>query len=328
MTTVITILLCSIVILFYKPVNARQCYICSCNYDWDTEEGSCSETNFNTSCLIRNVTGSYCTVDSYYVGNYERRDFSAIQLTTKYQDSHFFEAVETIALGDSKWSATVITSLTYSCDWDLCNTYSISEYLPYTFQITIDESVLNYNLIDSQQFAEKCNECFGCIKDISVTLCSIKTCTHGLCSIDEIHNYAPTASNNCTYSFYSVCIPSVDNNTRPYVRIHAVYYIDLPGDKQVEISEVDLRCSKDFCNTIEVVEILKNNVQMNINITQDFQPSRPNVTTTVSDPKTSTVSDPKTSTVSDPKTTTPDSAATISSGVMIIVYFMLALLIA
>jgi len=181
MTTVITILLCSIVILFYKPVNARQCYICSCNYDWDTEEGSCSETNFNTSCLIRNVTGSYCTVDSYYVGNYERRDFSAIQLTTKYQDSHFFEAVETIALGDSKWSATVITSLTYSCDWDLCNKYDLIENLPKQFQLYADENWLDKNIYANGRI-DGCYDCKLDYSDDARTPVLDKQCSYTSCS--------------------------------------------------------------------------------------------------------------------------------------------------
>jgi hypothetical protein len=64
----------------------------------------------------------------------------------------------------------------------------------------------------------------------------------------------------------------------PYVRIRAIYYIDLPVERQLEIDEIDLACTKDLCNSAETVEYLKGQIQATVNIPDGFQPTQPTQT--------------------------------------------------
>jgi hypothetical protein len=212
---------------------------------------------------------------SYYNGNSELRFLGYVAPDT-FQDSHFFQAVETISLSDTTWLPATINSLVYGCDWDGCNNNSLSQYFPESFQMNINSTILNSQLLNGQLPAQTCYSCSACIHELTVFLCQSQSCTNGSCYIDEIHNYILTPTNNCSYNFYSICQPFAST---PNVRIRATYYIDLP-ENQLEIDEVDITCKKDICNSIEIVEYLKGQIQTTVNIHPDFQQFRPNDTTT------------------------------------------------
>jgi hypothetical protein len=224
---------------------------------------------------------------STYDGNNERRVFEYIARDT-FQDSHFFQAVETIALSGTIWIQTQISSISYGCDWDGCNDMSLAQYLPESFQMKISQSVLNDQLINGQLPAQKCYSCSKCINELTAFLCKSETCS-GICYIDELHNYIVTATINCTFNFFSVCESWNDPILAPSIRIRATYYLDLPQEKQLEIDEVDIRCTKDNCNSIDIVEYLKGQIQTTVVIHPDFRPSRLNDTTTTMSTITATM---------------------------------------
>ena len=83
-----------------------------------------------------------------------------------------------------------------------------------------------------------------------------------------------------------MCLPFTGSVLTPYVRIRATYYIDLPAETQLEIDEVDIVCTKDLCNSIDIVENLKGQIQNQIDINPDFQPTRPPNTTSATETTT------------------------------------------
>ncbi len=287
----VIIILYSIVILFYRPVDSRICYACTCEYDWGTSTGSCSSTTFVSSCILVEVGNQYCSIFSYYNGNNELRLFTSVAPDT-FQDSHFFQAVETISLSGTTWLPPTISSFVYGCDWDGCNIYSLPQYFPESFQMNISHTILNSELLNGQLPAQSCYSCSKCINDLTAILCILQSCINGTCYIDELHNYITTPTNNCTYFFESVCQPFNNIVQTPSVRIRATYYIDFPQEKQLEIDEVDITCTKDLCNSIEIVESLKGQIQTTVNIHPDFLPSRPNDTTTTVETTTTNGSKP------------------------------------
>jgi hypothetical protein len=282
------IILYGIVVLLNWSVDSRLCNICSCQHDWGTNTGTCSSPTFLGNCRPVEVGNEYCFMISIYNGNIEQRIFEAVAPDT-FQDSHFIQAVETISLSGTVWLSTQISSIGYGCDWDGCNDISLAQYLPESFQMKISQTVLNEVLINGQLPAQLCYTCSKCINDLTAILCKQTTCNNGICYIDEIHNYIVTATNNCTYNFFSNCESLNEPAQTPSVRIRATYYIDFPQEKQLEIDEVDMRCRKDFCNSIEVVENLKGQIQTTIDLHPDFRPVRPTVTTTTTSTSTAMV---------------------------------------
>jgi hypothetical protein len=271
----VTIILYTIAVLLYWPVDSRMCYDCFCDYNWAANTGSCSSPNFQSNCILKEYGNQYCVIRSSYTSdNIEQRYFQSVA-PDLYQDSHFFEATETISLSNTVWLPATINSISYGCDWDGCNNPSLAEYLPESFQMNINQTLLNSQLVNGESANLTCNLCTACINDIIGILCQLPSCANGTCYIDEIHNYVATGPDNCQYYFSSVCQPPTNPIQTPYVRIRAIYYIDLPVERQLEIDEMDLACTKSFCNSIEIVEILKGQIQTTINITEGFQPSRP-----------------------------------------------------
>ena len=263
----------AITMLVYQVVDARKCYDCSCNYNSATNTGSCASTDFQTNCILNEHEEQFCRILSYYSGDSEIRYFQAVSLG-RYQDSHFFEAVERISFSNNVWDSATFPSISYVCDWDGCNNPSFGAYLPGSFQMNINRSVLTSELLGEQSSAPNCYSCSACINGITATLCQQQPCGNGICYIDEIHNYVASVQNNCTYYYYSSC-QALSTPEPPFIQIRAVYYIDLPKDKQLEIDEVDIRCTKNLCNTIETVEYLKGKIQPMVNIDPGFQPNRP-----------------------------------------------------
>ena len=270
----------AIAILFYSSVDARKCYECSCSYDWTTSTGSCSSTDFETNCALKEYTNRYCNILSFYDGDSETRYFQGV-LFGPYQDSHFFEATESITFANNVWGSATFKSISYGCDWDGCNHPSLAAYLPQSFQMNINSSSLSSQLLNEDSSALICYSCIGCINGITATLCKQQSCDNNICYIDETHNYATTAQNNCTYQYISACQTLVDVSQPPSIQIRAVYYIDLPTDEQLQIVEVDIRCTKNLCNTVETVEFLKGQIQTSITINPGFQPNRPSSVTVI-----------------------------------------------
>ena len=282
-----------ICLLLCSSVQGRKCFLCSCEFDWDTNTGSCASPTFLSSCVLTEVQNKYCTITSNYNGNHEGRTFGLIE-PDSFQDSHFIQTLENVVLSNSIW-VTTINSVNYGCDWDGCNEMSLVEYLPESFQMKIDTTILQSELIGDQLSNRTCLDCGRCIYDLTATLCKIVPCSDGVCFIDEIHNYITLPTNNCTYNFYSTCLPIGGSLRSPSVRIRATYYIDFPSEKQLEIDEVDLYCLKDNCNSITVVESLKDKIQTTIVIPPGFQPSRPDTTTSsTTDTTTSSTTDTST----------------------------------
>ncbi|CAF0755391.1 unnamed protein product [Adineta steineri] len=306
----------SILVILILPVDSRKCYECSCQHDWGTNTGTCDTPAFLSSCTLNEVGNRYCFMVSTYDGNNEQRVFEALS-SNNLQDSHFIQAVEKISLAGTDWLPTAISSIGYGCDWDGCNNISLIQYLPDSFQIKIDQTILNEQLIGEQVVAHNCYTCSKCINELTVTLCKQVSCPDGICFIDEVHNYMTTAENNCTFNFYSLCDSLSDSAPTPSIRIRTTYYIDFPKEKQLEIDEVDIRCIKDYCNSIQVVEYLKGQIQTTINLHPDFTPNRPNGTATT----TATISS-STST-----TTTPGSKSTRSYpiGILYLIFTLLLL---
>jgi len=236
---------------------------------------------------------------SYYNNNYELRLFTSIAPDT-FQDSHFFQAIETISLSGTTWLPPTISAFFYGCDWDGCNIYSLPQYFPESFQMNISDAILNSELLNGQLPAQNCYSCSACINGLTGYSCLQQSCANGTCYIDELHNYVTTATNNCTFFFNSICQPFANTVQTPSIRIRATYYIDFPQEKQLEIDEVDITCTKDLCNSIEIVENLKGQIQTTININPDFRPNRVNDTTTTVE--TTTVETPvvETTTVGTP----------------------------
>ncbi len=270
----VIIILYTIVILLYSPVDCRLCYDCSCEYNWAALTGSCSSPNFQSNCMLKEYGNQYCIVQSSYIDNMEQRYFQSVA-PDLYQDSHFFQAIETISLSNTVWLPTTISTISYGCDWDGCNDPSVAQYLPESFQMNINQTVLNSQLLNGQSSAQNCYLCTACINNLTATLCQTPSCTNGICYIDEIHNYVATGPDNCVYYYTSACQTFYQT---PYVRIRAIYYIDLPVERQLEIDEIDLACTKDLCNSAETVEYLKGQIQATVNIPDGFQPTQPTQT--------------------------------------------------
>ena len=298
------VILCSIVVLFYWPVDGRRCYQCGCEYNWSTNSGTCSSLEFLATCSLVEVGNQYCYIISNYDGNNEQRVFQSLARDT-FQDSHFFQAVETIAWSGTIWMQTQISSIGYGCDWDGCNDMSLAQYLPESFQMQIDQSELNNQLLNGQSPAQLCYSCSNCINDLTVTLCRSVACNNtGICYIDELHNYIVSATNNCTFNFFSYCESWNNPVLPPSIRIRATYYLDLPQEKQLEIDEVDIRCTRENCNSMETVEYLKGQIQPTVVINPNFRPTTPTSTTITTGGSTSTTSTQSSTTTSQgPKST-------------------------
>ncbi len=279
----VVVILCSIVVLFNWPVDSRLCYQCSCDYEAETNSGSCQSPEFSSSCVLTDVGNQYCLITSAFTDTYEQRLFGSVARDT-FQDSHFIQAVETISKSGTVWLPTRINSIGYGCDWDGCNDISLAQYLPGSFQMTINDTILETQLIDGQLQANSCALCSRCINSLTGFACGQTSCPNGICYIDDIHNYITTSDNNCTYNFFSSCENFTNPAQSPSVRIRANYYIDFPPATQLEIDEVDVRCTKDRCNSIVVVENLKPLIQTKDNIPDGFRPVRPTGTTTRSYP--------------------------------------------
>lgn len=295
-----------------KPwlVNCRRCNTCSCEFDWDTNTGTCNSPTFLSSCVSREVGNQICFVTSTYFDNIEHRIYQAIS-TNAYQDSHFIQAVETIALSNNAWLPSRISSISYGCDWDNCNEIQLALYLPESFNMTIDSSILNTELLNGQASAENCYSCSACINNLTAIICKQQSCPDGTCFIDEIHSYEIITEDKCKYNFFSDCQQLPNNIESSNVRIRATYYLDLPEQQQWEINEMQLKCTKDYCNSIHTVEYLKGQIQKTITLHPDFQPSRLNSTTNV--PTTTT--------------TTPESHSTKLYPIVYLTTFFLVLLL-
>ena len=200
MKKVVIVVIYSVLVLLSRPVKSRKCYLCSCEYEWETNDGTCGDADFATNCPLTEVDDKYCFIISTYDGTYETRVFESIS-SNNLQDSHFIQAVETIALSSTVWLPTTISSVGYGCDWDGCNNVTLANYLPESFQMKIDQTILNTELLDGQLPAKACYSCGKCINDLTAVLCKQVSSPNGICYIDEIHNYFTTAQNNCTYNF-------------------------------------------------------------------------------------------------------------------------------
>ena len=319
----------SLLLLSHPSVDSRMCYICNCNYNWATNAGTCLSPAFPSTCVLRDVGNQYCFITSSYTGDVEQRVFEAIARDT-FQDSHFIQAVETISLSGTVWLPTTISSISYGCDWDGCNFESLAQDLPESLQMKIDQRVLNNLLIDGQVPTSTCYDCSRCINDLTATLCKSVSCITGICYIDEIHSYIVTPANNCTYNFFSNCRSSTGPPPSPSVRIRATYYIDFPAEKKLEIDEVDILCTKEKCNSIQVVEELKGQIQTLVNITAGFQPNRPNTTTTTTVPSqqsTTTATSVQPTCTERPTTTTTTTLKSASIGLYPIEFLYFASLL-
>ncbi|CAF1637309.1 unnamed protein product [Rotaria magnacalcarata] len=274
--------LISIAVLLICPVDSRKCYLCGCVFNWDTNSTTCSSVEFLSSCTLTEVGDKVCFITSSYNGNVEQRVFEAIAANI-FQDAHFIQAVEMMSLSGTEWVQPSFSSMSYGCDWDGCNNISLAEYLPESFQITISQSILNSELLNGQLPAQHCYSCSACINNLTAVLCKQDPCTNGICYIDQIHSYLVTPTNNCTYNFFSTCGTFSISTQIPSIRVRATYYLDLPQEKQLEINEIELKCTKDYCNSIQTVELLKEQVQTKIILHPDFQPSRLSSTTTTTE---------------------------------------------
>ncbi len=270
----VVVILCSIVVLFNWPVDSRLCYQCSCDYEAEDNYGSCILATFPSSCVLTDVGNQYCLITSVYSNTYERRIFGSVARDT-FQDSHFIQAVESISRSGGVWLPTTISLIGYGCDWDGCNNISLVQDLPGSFNMAIDPAILEAQLIGGQLQANFCESCSKCFNDLTGFACAQTNCSSGICAIDDIHNYITTQANNCTYNFFSSCEPLADPPQPPSVRIRANYYIDLPQATQLEIDEVDIRCTKERCNSLLVAENLKPQIRAAVSIPDSFQPVRP-----------------------------------------------------
>ena len=310
-------LLLTLALLFHSSVDSRRCYICSCEYDWGTNSGTCASPTFPSNCNSTEVGNQLCYMISNYNGNVEQRVFEFVRPDT-FVDPHFIQAVETITLSGTVWSSAAISSISYGCNWDNCNEIRLAQYLPESFQMRIDQTLLNSELINGQLAPQTCLDCSKCINDLVGIVCKVVSCPNGVCSIDELHNFIITPSNNCTYNFYGYCNSFSSPPLKPSVRIRATYYIDFPPSKQLEIEEVDLICTKDNCNSIVTVENLKQNIETKINIPPEFQPNRLSSTST----STTTPAPAVTSTTAAPGGTTTSQSSTAISPRSYIVRFL------
>jgi hypothetical protein len=147
-----------VLLLGAVPINSLYCYECSCDTSnqFECDCGYATETYEQDYCVILESRGA----DSTYVYLY-RIPRNATWLYV--EDSYFILTIETISYNTTAadwytWPSQVI----YGCDWDLCNSPSLINVLPNSFQLSIDKTWLSTNIYGTGTI----NNCHTCTSQI------------------------------------------------------------------------------------------------------------------------------------------------------------------
>lgn len=255
-------------------INCLQCYICSCAVT--PGETTCINDS-ELQCIIEYVEESYCYIgrssDLLYFESSPNSDLIYLE------SLHYIQTKEEIIYSESSssWQSPVISEFYYGCDWNLCNTPRMINFLPTGLLYTIDSNLLTSTLIPSSgESLTTCHTCTGCANSTGEVSCPTSACS-GTCFIDGYYRDPQGNSGSCSYPFQSTCKAEKLNTA---VQLMATYYID---DDIFSINDTDIFCKKTNCNNPNTAKAIQNNVTYSVQLNDQIY-FRPNQGSTTSSP--------------------------------------------
>lgn len=162
--------------LWTLPSDALVCYNCRCSTN-NMPACDCS-----TSVEVN--TGSHCTIveDLHSQDPYIEMSSSALDSPYAHiKDPYYILLDESISYNEVTriWTKEP-KRITFGCDWDYCNKYTLISALPKTFQLSIDETWLTTNIYGTGTVTQ-CRTCSNEIcgnrsNPVNYNLCALQTC--------------------------------------------------------------------------------------------------------------------------------------------------------
>jgi hypothetical protein len=165
------------------PSNSLVCYECGCDHT-DLSLCDCgftSEFSDNDYCTI--FEERY--IDETYI------ELSRIPRNSTWvfiRDPYYILTLESIRYNKTSLQWTTWTNgILYGCDWDRCNSPNLIDVLPSSFQLVINPTWLNTNILGTGSVSS----CYHCPTEtcgnktnpINFSNCSVQTCTDNSTSV-------------------------------------------------------------------------------------------------------------------------------------------------
>ena len=165
-----------LLVVWTLPSDALVCYNCRCS---TANMPACDCTS-----SVEVDVGSHCTIVEDLHSRDPYIEMSSAALDSPYahiKEPYYILLDEAIAYdeADRTWTREP-KRVTFGCDWDYCNKYTLIAALPKTFQLTIDEAWLTTNIYGAGTVSE-CRTCANEIcgnrtAPINYNLCALETC--------------------------------------------------------------------------------------------------------------------------------------------------------
>ncbi|CAF4680732.1 unnamed protein product, partial [Rotaria sp. Silwood2] len=158
------------------PSNSLTCYECGCS-NTNIYACDCGETTTSHD-------GDFCIINEQRLKDKTNIQLSRLRRNTTliYIEDHYFIFLkESIRLNQTTMDWYLwMDNAVLGCDWDLCNSPSLINALPTSFELTIDKDWLNTNIYDTGSITE-CHHCpwetcGDSENPIDFTLCPMTTC--------------------------------------------------------------------------------------------------------------------------------------------------------
>ncbi|CAM4974507.1 unnamed protein product, partial [Rotaria socialis] len=267
-------------VLWIVPSTSLICYDCWC-LPSDISTCNCPSTTDVGE-------GSFCTiVENFHSSEpyVELAHNSESFLYTGIKDPYYIQVDEAIFYNETtnKWEIKII-EMTYGCDWDYCNEYSLISILPNSLKLDIDEEWLTTNIFGTG-VATSCHTCTNetCgnqTQSIDYDQCTFTSCDNSTtCLVYSLwHNIETDES--CYYSecTQSSLVDEFDDDSEKYqVLIQAVVYLSLDRS-DLEIWQLSINCGVDNCSRSSIFQEIKAQIKDDMSNLTYFPIARPTTT--------------------------------------------------
>jgi hypothetical protein len=191
--------------LWALPSHALVCYNCRCSTD---NKPACDCTT-----TVEVDKGSHCTIVEDLHSQDPYIEISSTALDSPYahiKDPYYILLDESISYNEASriWTKEA-KRITFGCDWDYCNKYTLISALPKTFQLSINETWLTANIYGTGMVSQ-CRTCSNPIcgnrtNPINYNLCASQTCQNSTTVRLRVVHRRPTT---CVSSLVR-CLPSL-----------------------------------------------------------------------------------------------------------------------
>ena len=239
------------------------CYDCFCanTPTCDCDVYSAYSTTLNYCTIIRQDIDD----GTFYIFlEHIRRNSTRVFI----REFPFLLAEESILYNETTQQWRTRTNLViYGCNTNFCNHPRFVPYLPNSFQMRLDDTWLNTNVLGSGLPVRDCHECpdaaqCGTTEFLDAGRCPIRAC-NTTCVVSDLYS-DPDTDEQCYQSF---CAPpdspffTVDPHR---VEMEGILYLQ-PEGRPVELWEIDILCRADDCSRPEIfneVSLLKKKFEL------------------------------------------------------------------